>query len=204
MIAPKAPGPLVRRTYEEGSGTPGLLAIHQDATGRRDRACSCVREGDRLHARRSDRDDVRGGDRDRPLRRAGGPVRRDVATYPGRVRDARARRLPARDRVLRVPARAEADRRPPLRRRLHADARRDLRHRRVRRPDARQAGRRRTRSKLRCRRSSTTSAPASSHASGCSRTRPGPRCSTPSAARQAEHQIEEVGARLRGMMSWMK
>ncbi|MGH2753521.1 MAG: ketol-acid reductoisomerase [Actinomycetota bacterium] len=34
MIAPKAPGPLVRRTFEEGSGTPGLLAIHQDATGR--------------------------------------------------------------------------------------------------------------------------------------------------------------------------
>lgn len=33
MIAPKAPGPLVRRTFEEGSGTPGLLAIHQDATG---------------------------------------------------------------------------------------------------------------------------------------------------------------------------
>ena len=33
MIAPKAPGPLVRRTYEGGSGTPGLLAVHQDATG---------------------------------------------------------------------------------------------------------------------------------------------------------------------------
>jgi ketol-acid reductoisomerase len=33
MIAPKAPGPLVRRTYENGSGTPGLLAIHQDASG---------------------------------------------------------------------------------------------------------------------------------------------------------------------------
>jgi len=33
MIAPKAPGPLVRRTFEEGSGTPGLLAVHQDATG---------------------------------------------------------------------------------------------------------------------------------------------------------------------------
>jgi ketol-acid reductoisomerase len=30
MIAPKAPGPLVRRTFEEGSGVPGLLAIHQD------------------------------------------------------------------------------------------------------------------------------------------------------------------------------
>lgn len=33
MIAPKAPGPLVRRTYESGSGTPGLLAVHQDASG---------------------------------------------------------------------------------------------------------------------------------------------------------------------------
>ena len=33
MIAPKAPGPLVRRTYEGGSGTPGLLAVHQDASG---------------------------------------------------------------------------------------------------------------------------------------------------------------------------
>ena len=33
MVAPKGPGPLVRRTYEEGSGVPALLAIHQDATG---------------------------------------------------------------------------------------------------------------------------------------------------------------------------
>ena len=33
MIAPKAPGPLVRRTYEAGSGTPALLAVEQDATG---------------------------------------------------------------------------------------------------------------------------------------------------------------------------
>ena len=34
MIAPKAPGHLVRSTYIEGSGTPALLAVHQDATGR--------------------------------------------------------------------------------------------------------------------------------------------------------------------------
>ena len=33
MVAPKAPGPLVRRTFEEGSGVPGLVAIEQDATG---------------------------------------------------------------------------------------------------------------------------------------------------------------------------
>jgi ketol-acid reductoisomerase len=33
MIAPKAPGPLVRRTFEAGSGTPALVAIEQDVTG---------------------------------------------------------------------------------------------------------------------------------------------------------------------------
>ena len=34
MIAPKAPGHLVRSTYEEGAGTPCLIAVQQDATGR--------------------------------------------------------------------------------------------------------------------------------------------------------------------------
>jgi ketol-acid reductoisomerase len=34
MIAPKAPGHLVRSTYLEGTGTPALLAIHHDATTR--------------------------------------------------------------------------------------------------------------------------------------------------------------------------
>jgi ketol-acid reductoisomerase len=33
LIAPKAPGALVRRTYAEGHGVPCLLAVHQDATG---------------------------------------------------------------------------------------------------------------------------------------------------------------------------
>lgn len=33
MIAPKAPGHMVRRLYTEGVGTPALLAVHQDATG---------------------------------------------------------------------------------------------------------------------------------------------------------------------------
>jgi len=33
LVAPKGPGHLVRRQYTEGSGVPGLLAIHQDATG---------------------------------------------------------------------------------------------------------------------------------------------------------------------------
>jgi ketol-acid reductoisomerase len=34
MVAPKSPGHLVRRTYKEGSGTPCLIAIHQDASGK--------------------------------------------------------------------------------------------------------------------------------------------------------------------------
>jgi len=33
MVAPKSPGHLVRRTYKEGHGVPGLIAVYQDATG---------------------------------------------------------------------------------------------------------------------------------------------------------------------------
>src|SRR4051794_13883906 len=33
MVAPKGPGHLVRRQYEEGRGVPCLMAIHQDETG---------------------------------------------------------------------------------------------------------------------------------------------------------------------------
>src|ERR1700674_1239402 len=33
MVAPKAPGHRVRELYMEGAGTPALIAIHQDATG---------------------------------------------------------------------------------------------------------------------------------------------------------------------------
>ncbi|MGQ0668636.1 MAG: ketol-acid reductoisomerase [Actinomycetota bacterium] len=34
MIAPKGPGHLLRRTYEQGIGTPALVAVHRDATGK--------------------------------------------------------------------------------------------------------------------------------------------------------------------------
>src|SRR5580658_4360770 len=34
MIAPKAPGHRVREVFAEGGGTPCLLAVHQDATGK--------------------------------------------------------------------------------------------------------------------------------------------------------------------------
>lgn len=33
MVAPKAPGHRVREVFEEGGGTPALVAVHQDASG---------------------------------------------------------------------------------------------------------------------------------------------------------------------------
>ncbi|MDQ0257275.1 ketol-acid reductoisomerase [Evansella vedderi] len=34
LVAPKGPGHLVRRTFEEGAGVPALYAVYQDATGK--------------------------------------------------------------------------------------------------------------------------------------------------------------------------
>ena len=52
MVAPKSPGHLVRRNFENDEGTPGLLAVYQDATGEaRDvglayaKAIGCTRAG---------------------------------------------------------------------------------------------------------------------------------------------------------------
>jgi len=52
LVAPKSPGHLVRRVYEQGGGVPGLVAIHQDYTGQaRDKALAyakgvgCTRAG---------------------------------------------------------------------------------------------------------------------------------------------------------------
>jgi ketol-acid reductoisomerase len=52
MVAPKAPGHRVREVFEEGGGTPGLLAVYQDVTGQGRalalsyaRAIGCTRAG---------------------------------------------------------------------------------------------------------------------------------------------------------------
>jgi ketol-acid reductoisomerase len=52
MVAPKAPGHRVREVFKEGGGTPGLLAVWQDATGQAKqlglayaRAIGCTRAG---------------------------------------------------------------------------------------------------------------------------------------------------------------
>src|SRR5215213_11912575 len=44
MVAPKGPGHLVRRQYTEGKGVPGLVAVHQDSSGKaRDLALAYAR-----------------------------------------------------------------------------------------------------------------------------------------------------------------
>src|SRR6267378_4914204 len=45
MIAPKGPGHLVRRVYSQGGGVPALLAIHQDASGRAHEYALCYGHG---------------------------------------------------------------------------------------------------------------------------------------------------------------
>ena len=52
MVAPKAPGHRVREVFKDGAGTPGLLAVAQDATGNAKavalayaRAIGCTRAG---------------------------------------------------------------------------------------------------------------------------------------------------------------
>lgn len=52
MIAPKSPGHLLRRLVREGAGVPGLMAVHQDASGNArqlalafGRAVGCTRAG---------------------------------------------------------------------------------------------------------------------------------------------------------------
>ncbi len=52
MVAPKAPGHRVREVYTEGAGTPGLVAVAQDATGKAKdlalayaKAIGCTRAG---------------------------------------------------------------------------------------------------------------------------------------------------------------
>jgi ketol-acid reductoisomerase len=45
MIAPKSPGHLVRRVYTEGRGVPALIAIHQDASGKAQELGLCYAYG---------------------------------------------------------------------------------------------------------------------------------------------------------------
>ena len=204
MVAPKGPGHLVRRQFAEGRGVPCLMAVHQDATGNARDLVLAYAKGIGGTPRRGDRDDLQGRVRDRPVRRAGGALRRRHRARPRRLRDPGRGRLRPAPRLLRVPARAEADRRPDVREGDPGHARLDLQHRRVRRHDPRQARDRPTRPARRCARSSPTSSRASSRRSGSPRTAPAPRTSSGMRDEAAGHQVEQVGEELRSMMPWIE
>ena len=133
MVAPKGPGHLVRRTFTEGSGVPCLLAVHQDATGNANALGLSYAWAIGGTQGRSLADDLQRRDRDRPVRRAGDPLRRSVPAGQECLRDPGRRRLSARVGLLRDAPRAEADRRPAVRGRALLDALFDLGHGRVRR-----------------------------------------------------------------------
>ena len=128
--------PARRRRALPGGG--GAEPVRQRDGGR-----AVLRLRDRRRPRRHHRDDVQGGMRDRPVRRADRAVRRPGRADEGRLRDAGGSRLRTRDGVFRVRARGEADRRPGLRGRHRQHELLGEQHRRVRRIRVRPAHRQR-------------------------------------------------------------
>ncbi len=141
MVAPKSPGHRVRELYVEGAGTPALIAIHQDATGHAKaltlsyaKGIGVTRAGviETTFAEETETDLF--GEQ---AVLCGGVSALDQ----GRLRDARRSGLPAGDRLLRVPPRAEADRRSHLPGRPELHALLGQRHRGARRLHRRPAHR---------------------------------------------------------------
>ena len=73
LIAPKGPGDLVRRQYQQGRGVPCLIAVAQDATGKAHARALAYADG--IGGTRGGHNVCR-RDRDRSVRRAGSAVRR--------------------------------------------------------------------------------------------------------------------------------
>ena len=145
MVAPKGPGHLVRREYVDGRGVPVLVAVEKDDSGKAwDLALSYAKAIGGLRA---------GGIKTTFTEETETDLFGEQAVLCGgacqlvhvRLRGAHRGRLPARGRLLRVPPRAQADRRPDVRGRHRQAALVGLRHRRVRRLRLRPAGGRRAR-----------------------------------------------------------
>jgi len=125
----EGPGHVVRRLYTEGYGTPALIAVAQDASGQARELALAYAAG--IGATRA------GVLETTFLEETETDLFGEQAVLCGGVtelvrmglRDARRGRLPARDRLLRVPARVEADRGPDLRGRPRRHALLDTRTR---------------------------------------------------------------------------
>ena len=102
MVAPKGPGHIVRRLYTQGLGTPALIAVAQDASGRaRDLALAyavAIGAGRAGMLETTFKEETETDLFGEQAVLCGGVSGADQ----GRLRHARRRRLPARDRLLRV------------------------------------------------------------------------------------------------------
>ena len=194
LVAPKGPGHVLRRLYVEGKGMPSLFAVQNDASGAaRDVILSYARGIGSGRAGIIETTFAEETETDLFGEQAvlcGGLS----ALLEGRVRDARRGRVPAGARLLRVRQRAEAHSRPHLRGRPGGDAVLDLEHRRVRRLHRGAEDRRRRGKGEDARHPRRTSRAASGPRSGCSRTRPGGASFLAMRRREAELQVEKVGA----------
>ena len=110
MIAPKAPGHRMREHFvEQGIGVPCLLAVHQDATGNAKNIAlayaagiGCARAGVLETTFKDETESDLFG-------RTVGTVRRRYLPHQPGFRDAGGTGLSARNRLFRVPPRAEDD-----------------------------------------------------------------------------------------------
>ena len=136
MIAPKGPGHLVRRAFEEGGGVPALVAVAQDPSGKARptalayaRGIGATRAGVLETTFKEETETDLFGEQ---VVLCGGLTELIMASYETLV----GRRLPAGVGLLRMSPRSEAHRRPHLRGRHRQHALLHLGHRRIRRHDA--------------------------------------------------------------------
>ncbi|GAB1485825.1 hypothetical protein MASR2M79_08720 [Aminivibrio sp.] len=202
MVAPKGPGHLVRRMYTEGRGVPCLLAVQQDASGQARElglAYACAIGGGRAGVLSTTFKEETETDLFGEQAVLCGGI---TELVEGGIRHPRRGRISAGDRLLRVPQRDEADRRPDVRRGHGVDALLRQRHGEIRRPHRRKKvidGHVRQRMK-----ELLDDVQDGSFAKDWILEN---QCGRPRMKkwldRENEHPIEAVGRELRGMMPWM-
>ena len=204
LIAPKGPGGLVRRQYQQGRGVPCLIAVAQDATGK-------------AHAKALAYADGIGGTRGGVLETTfaeetetdlfgeqavlcGGATELVVKGYETLVEAGYQPEVAYYECLHELKLIVDLLHEGGLAKmhQLHQ------RHRQVRRPDARTARGQRSHQARRCARSSRRSRAASSRANGSASTRAARRTIAACSSRTCAIPIERVGEKLRARMPWLK
>ena len=203
MIAPKGPGHLLRSVYRAGGGVPALFAVHRDQSGTaRDRVLAYGRAIGSTRAGVLETTFAEETETDLFGEQAvlcGGTA----ALVKMALRDAGRGRLPARARLLRDDARAQAHRRPDVPRRPQLHALQRQRHGRVRRLRQRAADHRRPRPRDHEAGPRARSRTGRSPATGSPRANPGARSSSACARPIATTSSSASAARLRAQMPFL-